>query len=90
MEAEGGITTEVDAGMDRTMVGTGVDMDAEALGAVDLVGVVLEVDREALVEVMPMVEDLQEVMAMAEVVVAEGGTMEGLDRMAVKMVEDLV
>lgn len=96
MGAEGGITTEVDAGMDRTTVGTGVDMDAEDLGVVDLAEVALEVVKEALevvaalVGVMPMVEVLEEVMGMAEVVDAGGGTMEDLNRMAVKMVEDLV
>ena len=76
--------------MDRTMVDTGVDMDAEDSGVVDLVEVALEAGREALVGVMPMVEVLEEVMVMVEVVDAGGGTMEGLDRMAARMVEDLV
>merc|ERR1719234_1907205 len=77
---------------------TGVAMDAEDLGGVDLVEVALEVVREALVEVMPMVEVLEVVMDMVEVVVDMGevvdvgvGTMEeGLDKMAIRMVEDLV
>ena len=76
--------------MDRTMVDTGADMDAEGSGVVDLVEVALEAGREALVGVMPMVEVLEEVMVMVEVVDAGGGTMEGLDRMAARMVEDLV
>ena len=77
--------------MDRTMVDTGVDMDVEDSAVVDLVEVALEAAREALVGVMPMVEvALEEVMDMVEVVDAGGGTMEGLDRMADRMVEDLV
>merc|ERR1719234_1191290 len=76
---------------------TGVAMDAEDLGGVDLVEVALEVVREALVEVMPMVEVLEvvmdtvEVVDMVEVEDAGVGTMEeGLDKMAIRMVEDLV
>ena len=76
--------------MDRTMVDTGADMDAEDSGVVDLVEVALEAGREALVGVMPMVEVLEEVMVMVEVVDGGGGTMEGLDRMVARMVEDLV
>ena len=98
MGEEGDITTEGAVGMDRTMEGTtGVDMDAEDLGVVVLVEVALEVVREALVEVMPMVEVLEVVMDMVgvvdmvEVVDAGVGTMEeGLDKMAIRMVEDLV
>merc|ERR1719234_1717148 len=91
MGEEGDITTEVAVGMDRTMeVTTGVNMDAEDLGVVVLVEVALGVVREALVEVMPMVEASEVVMDMAEVVVdmvevvdAEAGIMvEGLDKMA--------
>ena len=91
MGVEGGITTEGVADMDRTMVVTGVDTDVEDSGVVVLVEVALEEAREALVGVMPMVEvALEEVMDMVEVVDAGGGTMEGLDRMAARMVEALV
>lgn len=90
MGVEGGITTEGVADMDRTMVVTGVDTDVEDSGVVVLVEVALEEAREALVGVMPMVEVLEEVMVMVEVVDAGGGTMEGLDRMAARMVEALV
>ena len=90
MGVEGGITTEGVADMDRTMVVTGVDTDVEDSGVVVLVEVALEEAREALVGVMPMVEVLEEVMVMVEVVDGGGGTMEGLDRMADRMVEDLV
>ena len=90
MGVEGGITTEGVADMDRTMVVTGVDTDVEDSGVVVLVEVALEEAREALVGVMPMVEVLEEVMVMVEVVDAGGGTMEGLDRMVARMVEDLV
>merc|ERR1719234_2524414 len=72
-------------------------MGAEDLGVVVLVEVALEVVREALVEVMPMVEvlevvmDMAEVVDMVEVVDAEVGIMEeDLDKMASRMVEDLV
>merc|ERR1719234_2461506 len=98
MGEEGDITTEEDVGMDRTMEGTtGVDMDAEDLGVVVLVEVASEVAREALVEDMPMVEVLEVAMDMVgvvDMVVVEDagvGTMEeGLDKMAIRMVEDLV
>ena len=89
---EGDIITEGGVDMDRTMEGTtGVDMDAEDLGVVGSVVVALEVVREALVEVMPTVEALEVVMDMVEVVDAGAGIMEeDLDRMAARMVEDLV
>ena len=92
MEAEEGITTEGGVGMvDRTTGDTGAATDAEDSGVVDLVEVALEAAREASVGVMPMVEVvLEEVMVMAEVVDAGVGTTEGLDRMAARMVEDLV
>ena len=92
MEAEEGITTEGGVGMvDRTTGDTGVGTDAEDSGVVDLVEVALEAAREASVGVMPMVEVvLEEVMVMAEVVDAGVGITEGLDKMAARMVEDLV
>jgi len=63
----------------------------EVMPMVEALEVALEVVREALVEVMPMVEALEVVMDMVEVVDAGAGTMEeDLDRMAARMVEDLV
>ena len=75
---EGGVTTtEADVGMgDRTMGASGVDTAAEDLEVVALEAVDLEEVREGLAADMPMVVALLEVMVMAGVVVAVGGTME--------------
>ena len=73
----GATTTEADVGMgDRIMGASGVDTATEDLEVVDLEAVDLEEVREGLAADMPMVVALLEVMVMAGVVVAVGGTME--------------